>query len=81
MKNNLFNAYHDFCHAEGYYDLTLKITHWIETIFGYDKLKIMFCENDKLVSYAKNKFNYLPKIIFKEKLKKLNHGNFPIHLA
>jgi hypothetical protein len=55
MKNNLFNAYHDFCHAEGFYDLTCKITHWADKIFGYDKLKILFTEDDKLVSYEKNK--------------------------
>ncbi len=55
MKNNLFNAYHDFCHATGFYDLTQKITFWAEKVFGYDKLKILFTEDDKLVSYEKNK--------------------------
>jgi len=54
MKNNLFEAYRDFCKAENFFDLTEKVTHWAGVIFGYDKLKVLYLQQNKLVSYIRN---------------------------
>ena len=53
MKNNLFEAYLDFCKAETYYEITQKIIFWASKIFGYDKIKVMFIHGDVMSSYAK----------------------------
>ena len=53
MKNNLFNAYHDFCGSKSFFELTEKVAAWAGKIFGYDKLKVLFLEDDKLVSYTR----------------------------
>lgn len=46
FKNHLFDAYLYFCKAESYYDLTEKIIEWASKIFGYDRIKIMFVQDD-----------------------------------